>query len=188
MATNTYSLNLLMNPKLEDKYLRLEQSRNRLLDELAGLDDSQLNSSPEAGKWSINQHVAHLVLVEELTLSYVQHKLQKPEELQEASFGNAFKSALLKLALISGKKFKAPAPTAAVPDKANLQELRQRWDTARFTMEDVLTDLPTHLLDKCLFKHPYVGPLSINQTLIFLQDHFDHHQRIMQDQKEVLTR
>lgn len=187
MSTEIYSHIELMNLKLEPKYLRLENSRNRLLDELEGLDDVLLNTPAPGGKWSLNQHVAHLILVDKVTMGYVHHKLKKKEELLSSSFSNIFKSFLLKLALQSGRKFKAPAPVATVPDTASLSALRKEWDDVRFNVEDVLTDTPDELLDKCLFKHPVAGPLTLPQTLTFLQDHFDHHLRIIQQLKQHLT-
>ena len=187
MSTEIYSHIELMNLKLEPKYLRLENSRNRLLDELEGLDDGLLNIPAAGGKWSLNQHVAHLILVDKATMGYVQHKLKKKEELPSSSFSNYFKSLLLKLVLQSGRKFKAPAPVATVPDTALLSDLRKEWDEVRFTLEDVLTEVPDALLEKCLFKHPFAGPLTLPQTLTFLQDHFDHHYRTIQQLKQQLT-
>lgn len=183
MSTEIYSHIELMNLKLEAKYLRLEKTRNLLLDELEGLDESLLNTQILEGKWSINQHVAHLILVDRVTMGYVQHKLKKKEELAPSSLSNHIKSFLLKLALQSGRKYKAPAPVATVPDTAILSDLRKEWDDVRFTLEDVLTETPDDLLDKCLFKHPFAGPLTLPQTLTFLQDHFDHHLRIIQQLK-----
>ncbi|MFD2998817.1 DinB family protein [Pontibacter toksunensis] len=175
-----------MNLKLEAKYLRLEKSRNLLLDELEVLDEGLLNTQTQEGKWSIIQHVAHLILVDRVTMGFVQHKLRKKEELASSSFTNYIKSFLLKLALQSGRKYKAPAPVATVPDTAVLSDLRKEWDDVRFTLEDVLTETPDELLDKCLFKHPFAGPLTLPQTLTFLQDHFDHHLRIIQQLKHQL--
>ncbi|MBW7467906.1 putative damage-inducible protein DinB [Pontibacter aydingkolensis] len=169
-----------MNPRLEIKYLNLEKSRNRLLDVLEGLDDDILNTPPAEGKWSINQIIYHLIEVEKLTTGYVANKLQKKESLVTSSFTHSFKSLLLKLALRSGRKYKAPAVVADVPDTVMLHKMRQHWDDTRFKLEDVLNEVPGELMDKCLFKHPYVGPLSITQTLSFLQDHFDHHERQIQ--------
>lgn len=183
MSTEIYSHIELMNLKLEAKYLRLENTRNLLLDELEGLDESLLNTQILDGKWSINQHVAHLILVDRVTMGYVQHKLKKKEELTPSSISNHIKSFLLKLALQSGRKYKAPAPVATVPDTAILSDLRKEWDDVRFTLEDVLTETPDDLLDKCLFKHPFAGPLTLPQTLTFLQDHFNHHLRIIQQLK-----
>ncbi|WP_299824525.1 DinB family protein [uncultured Pontibacter sp.] len=177
-----------MNPKLEIKYLNLEKSRNLLLDELEGLDDELLNTPPAAGKWSINQIVYHMIQVEKVTAGYVNNKLQKQENLGNSSFANGFKAILLKLALRSGRKYKAPAMVAEVPETAALHKLRQQWDDTRFNLEDVLNEVPANLMDKCLFKHPYVGPLSINQTLSFLQDHFTHHERQIQQLKRSLVK
>jgi uncharacterized damage-inducible protein DinB len=177
-----------MNLTLETKYLRLEKSRNRLLDVLEALDDDLLNTPARGGKWSVNQHIAHLLLVDKMTMRYVQHKLEQQEELPLSSFSNSFKTILLKLALLSGRKFKAPAAVATVPDYASFRVLRQEWDDVRFEMEDVLTAIPDNTLDKCLFRHPNAGPLTISQTLTFLQDHFDHHLRIIQQLKQHLIK
>lgn len=186
MSLNAFSHNLLMNPKLEAKYLRLEELRNPLLDELDGLDHQQLNAAPAPGKWSINQHVAHLILVEQRVLENVRYKLQRPEELQDVPFAQEAKALLMKVALHSGQKFKAPDIVANVPEVSELSALRKQWDTMRFELEDELTGFPPALLAKGVFKHPVVGYLTICQTLNFLQDHFIHHKQIMMSQKEAL--
>ncbi|WP_276496149.1 DinB family protein [Pontibacter litorisediminis] len=176
-----------MNPKLEDKYLRLEELRNRLLDELAGLDDAQLNKAPAPEKWSINQHVAHLVLVEERALDNVRYKLQRQEELQDVGLAQEAKLLLVKVALHSGRKFVAPPVVVSVPEVCHLPELRQQWDKVRFELEDELTSFPQPLLEKGVFKHPMIGYLTIGQALNFLQDHFIHHKHIMQAHKQALV-
>ncbi|WP_114778975.1 DinB family protein [Botryobacter ruber] len=175
-----------MNLKLEARYLQLEKSRNKLLNELSKLDDTLLNTAPEPGKWSINQIVAHLVLTDEVTVNYIQRKMQQPEKLQTSTLTNTIKSLLLKFVLKSWIKFKAPAVVAAVPETASLPALSKQWDSIRFRLEDVLTELPEAALDKCPFKHPAAGPLTILQTLTFLQDHFHHHQQQIQQLKKRL--
>ena len=177
-----------MNPKLEAKYLFLEKSRNKLLDELEGLDDVLLNTCPAEGKWSIGQIVAHLLIVEQRTVGYIRHKIAKDEELSSSSVKNMINSILLKLALSSGMKFKAPQVIASVPDEVSLTSIRTEWDEARYEMEDMLTELSPALLDKCLFRHPYAGMLSISQTLSFLQDHFNHHLQQIHHLKQQLTK
>ena len=177
-----------MNPKLEAKYLYLEKSRNKLLKDLQDLDEATLNTSPAEGKWSIGQIVAHLVQVEQLTMGYIQRKLQKEEELQHVNVKNAVKAMLLKVALNSGMKFKAPQVAAEVPDEVDLNAVRLQWDETRYKLEDLLTELPPALLDKCLFRHPYAGMLSITQTLTFLQDHFNHHLQQINHLKQQLTK
>jgi hypothetical protein len=186
--TRTYTAPQEMNLTLETKYLRLEKSRNRLLDVLEVFDDDLLNTPARGGKWSVNQHIAHLLLVDKMTMGYVQHKLDQQEVLAFSSFSNVFRSVLLKLALLSGRKFKSPAAVATVPDYASLRILRQEWDDVRFEMEDVLTAIPENMLNKCLFRHPIAGPLTVFQTLTFLQDHFDHHLRIIQQLKQHLIK
>lgn len=177
MNTATFSHIQLMNPQLEAQYLKLEETRNQLLDKLEGLDEDLLNTSPAAGKWSVNQIIAHLIQVEQITNTYIQRKVQKQGTLEDASIRHTFRSLLLKLALHSGMKFKAPDVVATVPDRSSLSVLRSQWDNSRYHLEDTLTELPQDLMDKCLFRHPSAGPLSITQTMTFLQDHFHHHAR-----------
>ncbi len=187
MSSAVYSHINLMDPELEVNYLFLEKSRNRLFDELEDFEDGQLNVLPATDKWSINQIVAHMILVEQFTIGYIQNKIKKEETLQTSSFMNLTKSIILKVALRSGMKFKAPQVVAVVPDKASLHAIRLEWDNVRFQLEDLLTELPPHLMHKYLFKHPYSGPLTVKQTLSFLQDHFDHHlQQIRQLRQQLL--
>ena len=188
MSSAVFSPVLFMNPKLESKYLFLEKSRNKLLQSLEDLDDSLLNTCPAEGKWSIGQIVAHLIQVEQLTMGYIQKKLAEESELQESSLKNMVSAVLLKLALNSGMKFKAPKVAATVPDTVTLNALHTQWDATRYKLEDLLTELPQALLDKCLFRHPYAGMLSISQTLTFIQDHFNHHLAQINHLKQQLTK
>lgn len=175
-----------MNPKLEVKYLYFEKSRNKLLKDLQSIDNTQLNTPSAEGKWSIGQILAHLLQVEQVTISSIQHKLQQ-EELHTVSLKNKVRAVLLKLALNSGMKFKAPPAVATVPTIVSLEQIRQQWDETRYKLEDLLTELPPALLDKCLFRHPYAGMLTISQTLTFLQDHFNHHLHQIQHLKQQLA-
>jgi uncharacterized damage-inducible protein DinB len=176
MNTTTFSHIQLMHPYLESRYLKLEETRNRMLDELQGLDEELLNQPGAAGKWSINQIVAHMIQVEQLTNAYIQRKVQS-EGLQTSCLTNSVRAFMLRLALHSGLKFKAPAVVATVPEQAHLPALRKQWDNARYQFEDTLTEMPRQLMEKCVFRHPYAGMLTITQTLDFLQDHFSHHAR-----------
>ncbi len=188
MSFAVFSHTLLMHPKLEAKYMRLEKRRNQLLNELAKLSNSELNTPAAEGKWSINQIVGHLLMVEQFTIRYVQRKMQREELLSASVLANAVHHLLLKLALLSPLKFKAPAAVATVPPNAEFSVLRHRWDETRFELEDLLTDMPPFVFDKYLFKHPLAGPLTISQTLSFLEDHFDHHLHQIARIKRRLTR
>ncbi|HEY4651297.1 MAG TPA: DinB family protein [Pontibacter sp.] len=186
MSSVVYSPVLFMNPKLEVKYLYFEKSRNKLLKDLQSIDNTQLNTPSAEGKWSIGQILAHLLQVEQVTISSIQHKLQQ-EELHTVSLKNKVRAVLLKLALNSGMKFKAPPAVATVPTIVSLEQIQQQWDETRYKLEDLLTELPPALLDKCLFRHPYAGMLTISQTLTFLQDHFNHHLHQIQHLKQQLA-
>jgi uncharacterized damage-inducible protein DinB len=188
MSSAVYSHISLMNPKFEVKYLFLEKSRNRLLDELESFEDGQLNVIPAPNQWSINQIVAHLIMVDRLTIGYIQNKVKKEQTLKTTFIANFIKNIALKVALKSGLKFKAPQVVASVPEKSSLETLRSQWDGVRFELEDLLTELPSNMMDKYLFKHPSSGPLTTIQALSFLQDHFDHHLQQIRQLKQQFIR
>lgn len=188
MSSAVFSPVLFMNPKLEVKYLYLEKSRNKLFKDLQDIDDTVLNTPPAEGKWSIGQIMAHLLQVEQATIAYVQRKIEQQESLHTSSLKNSINALLLKMALNSGMKFKAPAVVANVPEEVSLEQLHLQWDNTRYQLEDLLTEMPPALLDKCLFRHPYAGMMSIGQTLTFIQDHFNHHLQQIQHIRQQLEK
>ncbi len=164
-----------MEKRLALPFGRLESRRQALLSQLAGLEASQLNRQPGPGRWSITQILCHLISSEELSLGYVRKKMLAPERLRDAGIAGWLRLAALVAALRAPKRFKAPHATARVPEAEEPALTRRRWDEVRDGWRELLESLPPELVDKALFRHPFVGRMSLPQALRFMGEHLRHH-------------
>jgi uncharacterized damage-inducible protein DinB len=160
---------------VQRRFDRLESSRQALLDSLAGLDDERLRRSPGDGRWSIVQVVGHLTLAEEATLAYLRKKMQDPSAIPAAGPRSLARLAVLTAVLRSPLRRKAPAATADPPASRSFGEARAQWDRVRAEWSAFLRSFPDELAGRAVFRHPFVGRLSIAHTLGFLQEHQRHH-------------
>lgn len=157
------------------KFDKLEKSRKDFFSELENQDESALTFKIDKNKWSSIQICFHLVKSEQLTLLALNKNFEKRENLKNCGATGFFRYSALFLALKSGLKFKAPALLGNMPESYDFSELKKKWETIRISMEKYLNNFPEDLIKKEIFKHPIAGWLNLNQTLGFLQDHFDHH-------------
>lgn len=154
---------------------KLEKSRKDLFSELENQDESALIFKIDKNKWSSIQICFHLVKSEQLTLIALNKNFDKRENLKNCGAAGFFRSSALSLALKSGIKFKAPALLSNMPESYDFSELKKKWESIRISLEKYINNFPEELLNKAIFKHPIAGWLNLNQTVNFLQDHFDHH-------------
>lgn len=176
-------LHAIFSFAMKDKILaanaRYTAQATAFFNELAPVNDEALNRIPADGGWSAMQVLHHLILVEQNALAYVRKKLSYQPVLEKSGLLTALRMALLRVALISPIKFKAPRSAAAerIPEAANFADTRALWDKARADWTAFLEQMPDELNEKAVFKHPRAGRLSWVQTLEFLAGHFARHQR-----------
>jgi uncharacterized damage-inducible protein DinB len=156
---------------------RLEAERQDLLDALAGLDEERLRRPGPDGGWSVLEILGHLTLAEQHTLTYLQKKLQDPAAIPRAGLGSFWRFALLSVVLRSPLRVKAPERVAHPVTEASLAEVRARWEEVRRGWREVLASFPPALVERAVFRHPFVGRLSLAHTLGFLREHVAHHRR-----------
>ena len=161
---------------LQDKYLLLEEKRKKLYELLETLDEKQLNFRPAEDKWSITQIVFHLVKAEQLSVISINKEIRNTNS-RRAGVSSFVRSSLLKYALMSPLKFKAPAIMGNIPKEYDINELKTKWITVRKKLHTALGDVDTELGKRYLFTHPYAGKMNIYQTMDFLVQHFNHHNR-----------
>lgn len=90
---------------------------------------------------------------------------------------NWYRYILLKLALGSNKKFKAPKVVGNLTNDLPFDEISRQWNTSFLELENIIKNFPSKHKDKLVFKHPVVGWLSLDQTIGFMKDHLNHHQK-----------
>jgi uncharacterized damage-inducible protein DinB len=162
-----------MDALSRSRFDRMEAKKAALFERLVGVTDEVLNRFPAEGEWSVAQVLAHLCLVEELSVRHLRERMAAAAPPGGA--GSRLRSAALSLALRSGLRFKAPAMTAELPDRSSLAAIRERWDGVRVELEAVLGEVPPELATRALFRHPRAGRLTLAQAVRFMEEHLDHH-------------
>ncbi len=166
-----------MHLQIQPAYNRLKTSLEDILRDLEKLDETTLNRIPAPGKWSCAQIMLHINLSIGGTLSYLHKKLQQPELIEKSGIAARFRSSLLNAALRSDIKFKAPKGLDNLPEYASFSEIQSLTQQNLDKMEQFLSNFPSQLLRKNVFKHPAAGRINIYQTLAFLDAHALHHKR-----------
>tara|TARA_R110002049_G_scaffold125972_6_gene281627 strand:+ start:4040 stop:4582 length:543 start_codon:yes stop_codon:yes gene_type:complete len=168
-------------PKMDSlllNYQKAKQQKAWMIDQAAKsmLDKNKIKSTE---KWSINQLIFHLYNVEKSVLGYIKHKHQKGELNQKVGLKARIRYFSLKMLLMTKMKFKAPKVLEQNPEVLDFDELLTNWTTTQKEFEEFLKNFPKDIIGKAVFKHPYAGFLSIQQTIEFVADHSAHHKTQM---------
>lgn len=164
-----------MIPRAKEIYERLEEQRGCFLDTVRGLSPEQQSFRSREGAWCTLEVGHHVVLAEQRTANAVKrHRgMQSGKRAMRYRIGNA----LLWIVLKTGIKVKNPVPEAAPDKNISHAELEAAWDQARSDLRAFLEALQLAELKDAAFKHPIAGPLNVEEALVFLVRHLDHHLR-----------
>ncbi len=153
----------------------LETQRNELLSITRHLSREQFNAHPE-GKWSIARIMSHLIASEQLSVSYLNKKMQGIKEAPDTGFKEAFTMMMLVISQRLPLKFKAPNVLAENTHLYETSEqLTEAWEKVRKELKQTLTRFEDDQLKRKVFRHPIAGMLNIKQTLRFFNEHISHH-------------
>jgi uncharacterized damage-inducible protein DinB len=165
-----------LNTKLNQLYDSLESQRIKLLDSLENLPLQRLNHQP-AGKWSINQVIAHLITAERMSVLYLTKKIQGIDEVDNTGLIEELKMIGLIISQRLPLKFKAPRVVVEnTPSSSELKQLEKEWNTLRIDLKNLLEKVSDHQIKRKIYKHVRAGKLNIQQALIFFREHIIHHQ------------
>jgi len=140
-------------------------------------NDRNFHAQPEDGAWSLQQVLFHMWNVTDLAVEVMEKQRSKAGGKANVGLGGRLRSVLVKALLWLPLKFKAPKTVSAVPNDLAYDDVKGKWDGTISRMRELLEGFPVHLEDKPIFKHPAAGWFSLNQTIEFIADHNEHHQR-----------
>jgi uncharacterized damage-inducible protein DinB len=165
-----------MHPAHNKLFTEIELQRARLLDTVRHLSKEQLNTSV-GGKWSVAQIMSHLITSEQLSLQYVQKKIQGIEKVADTGLWEEVKMVLLKISQrLPGLKFKAPTKIFEnTPQFQDVATLELEWNRVREEFKAFLETFPAHFSKRKIYKHPFAGYLNVKQALVFFREHILHH-------------
>jgi len=166
-----------MNTKYSLLFNELESNRQSLFEELDRLDQDKLTFKENNSSWSILQVCHHLIISEELSLQYLNKKLQYDTPIPKANIGSVLRSTSMNLALHLPYRFSAPSRVAQFPENLEWAALKNRWINVRHEMKNKIEKVPDDYLKKLVYKHPSIGRLTLYQMLSFFKTHIYRHQK-----------
>ncbi len=168
-----------LRPKIQRRFDILEAKTLDLFDDLNGIPTEVLVRHPEPGYWNALEAINHIYLGEKLSLQYVRHKLTKPETISKSRPDAWIRTLALKWVLYSPFKFKSPPQINMRSDQPvlALPELKDAWKVLRADLRHILEQHEIPLRHKLPYKQPYAGRMTLNQMMVFFEDHLVHHTR-----------
>lgn len=177
-----------MSPHLKSRYKAIHHLFLEYQAAVSNISNEKANRKPNEDKWSINEIIFHISHAELAILNYIQKKANALGEVPKAGLKSRYRTFLLRLALKSSRKFKAPKVLDQPNGPYDKEDLINEWRKIRNSFESVLNQIPDEYIHHQLFKHPVVGKINLHQTLGFMADHMQRHlSQIKKIKREVNT-
>jgi hypothetical protein len=155
-----------------DYYLK---TKARLLADVKGLSENQLNWKADSTRWSIYQCTEHIALSETLIWQWIQmteHQAATPDSVAVAT--KMAPDAMVAMMIDRSHKFKAPEmlqPGTKFPsEEAALRVFVSRRDSTIEYIKTTQDDLEYHFLT-----HPVFGKMDLYRGLFLLAAHTERH-------------
>jgi hypothetical protein len=160
---------------LEIRLRSIEKKRSALIEVLSGVEPGLIATRPQAGKWSIQEIVEHLVLSEISVfgeLNTLNRRVPQPRTLRHR---------ILYVVVMFIIRFdipvRVPSPDLEPQGRWPMEELRARWEANHGQLRRWITSSEPSVLARPLFVHPVAGPMTTTEALRMLEVHLDRHVR-----------
>ena len=173
-----------MHPQLANKYRKLSEYTDQMIDRLATVDPEILQHKPDNLSWSPIQVLDHLVMAERLSNGYIRKKFNAIEDLPDVGVKAKAAMYAMKIAQSSPKKFKAPSSVSQPNANQSFQEVIDNWKKERKVLADFLEAYPDQYINRALYKHPFIGRLSLGQMVEVHLYHIQRHMRQIEHRVE----
>lgn len=156
-----------------------DEAREKLLNEVEGLNDEELNRKPSGDRWSIRQILEHLFLMEAGIAKTIQYQLAK---------GDSHETREKPIERTVDRSVKVEAPESARPseDFTSLQEMKEKLAGSHGLLRKIAETVPTEQLEAKSYPHPVFGDMNLKQWIPFVGYHELRHIDQIQEVKEAL--
>jgi len=151
-----------------------QKTKARLLADVKGLSEAQLNWKADTSRWSVYQCTEHIALAETLIWQWIQmteHQAATPDKRSEEKHTT---EEVIALTTDRSHKFQAPEmlrPGTQFPgEQAAVDAFVRRRDSTIEYLRMTQDDLKDHF-----FVHPAFGTMDMYQALLFLAAHSARH-------------
>jgi hypothetical protein len=141
----------------------------------ASLSPEKIISTPP-NSWSVIQALRHVQMAESASLAYITKKSLGGAQLANSTFYPRVLLVLTDLTFRSGVKIKAPKALEN-PPISTLEELASDWAQTRDAMRLFIEKFPDEWERKAVYKHPFIGMLSLAGAIQFFNVHQNQHIR-----------
>ena len=166
----------LINSGLLKRYNRYKKLVDKLLDEFDNYNAEQRNFKISENSWSIAHVYQHLIQVENFCEKAISSRIAGGV-YNTSRIKHLWRYFLLTSALKIPRKFKVPnsAPPAIHAYDADESVIALDWKNVSSRFEAFISEIPSNLENKLVYKHPIAGPLKVAHALGFLSAHLKHH-------------
>ncbi len=160
---------------LSPLYEALEAKRQKLFNLLYALSADHMKFRIGPNGWSIEMHLEHVVIAEELIAS----DMEKTSAAGVRNFPPKSPEAFQMVIQVLEKDIPVEVPLPVLEPTGNvpLEELIIRWEKARTRLKHLCEQIVGAGIKEPVCAHPAAGPLDTRETLEFLLVHLDHHRR-----------
>ena len=151
-----------------------QKTRARLLKDLKGLSEAQLNWKADSTRWSIYQCTEHIALSETMIWQWIQMTEHQPATPDKRSEVKLSTDQLVSMTIDRSHKMQAPEmlkPETKFPSTdAALKTYMARRDSTIDYIKTTNDDLKDHFIT-----HPVFGTMDLYQGLVLLAAHSERH-------------
>jgi uncharacterized damage-inducible protein DinB len=163
-----------------DGLKNLTATRNRLLKEISGLSDAELNRKPNPDTWSVAQVCHHLYLSESVFTQAIIYGLTK-------SNGRKAEPVPVQLAVDRTQKAKAPDIVAPGDDSLDSEQIKKFLHHSRNQFLEFYNQLEDKsILAEKSTKHPLFGYMPLDQWVELIYLHEERHIEQIKEIKSLL--
>lgn len=132
---------------------------------------------PSDNEWSLQQVLLHLLQVQQGSLEMLKKEIADVESKSRQGFKSWYRFIMLKLALKSNKKFKAPKILSKVSNDVPINKIVFQWNDTQKNLLAFIEKYSPTIKNKLIFNHPVIGWITLRQTTDFLLHHLKHHEK-----------
>jgi len=151
-----------------------QKTKARLLKDLKGLSEAQLNFRADTGRWSVYECTEHIALSESMMWQWIQMTQKQPATPDKRSDVKVTTDQLMKMMTDRSHKVRTVPPLEPekkFPDtRAALDAFTSRRDSTIYYIRSTQDDLKNHFVQA-----PGFGTLDAYQALIMLAAHTERH-------------
>ena len=152
----------------------LKETKQRLVNNVKGLSDAQLNWKPADSLWSIANCIEHIAISEKNLFDWSIGSLKEAANPAKRSEIKQTDESVMKM--ITDRSFRAKAPESFRPSgqfgdaKDALKVFIERRENTLSFFKNTKEDLRNHFI-----AHPFLGTIDTYQMLLFLNGHTLRH-------------